>query len=303
MLNTFCDQAILEDLLRYFPSSPEDKSGSFWWEYFNFLKSKCNLTLTGFNPDNPPDLVKSLVSGRGDSFFTQDEKPLNFYKNRVPSKYGLHDIFLINEPEKAVGDKYREKNSHHFGFIFDHVESFIKLALLNRKNIIPVRKSKDNAFHSWDQIGKYLLPFSECLIIDNFLYSRYVENNLPDILIALDQINKIKYNLMIITYRGENPRKSIIASDIMDIILETIKNHALKVNPAVVILNSKPEHDRTIIMNYMRVKSGHSFNYFDTQKRPIVNTEIEFLPFTEEENMRNTSIILEELYPMIDEVI
>jgi len=308
MLRTTLDYKVLADFYASKPSESVDTENFEellrWINYFKYLKSGTDLVIANLKDSNKNLFVTGLTSGRGESKLSYIEKLDAFYKNQIPSKYGIHETFFLDEPDESNQQKYRLKNPHVFGFISDYLKAYERLALFDKKAILPVRINKENnQFKSWDLLGNYLLPFSDCIIIDNFLFSETKEiwdQNLRKILIQLDKSTPVKYNLLIITYRGNNGEIKI--SDISEYLNQIKTKLSLKANISLIV-TSKIEHDRNIFMNYMRIKSGTGINLFNTKEEPMVNTEIEFQTYEKPEHYDNADIILIDVSRKVDDVI
>ena len=304
MLKTYYDYNIYQDFLK---SKPDDLYGDHfhrWHQYWRFLKSSTNLVITNYCETHANNLITQLTTGRGKSKCAIESNFKRFHKSIVPNGYGLSDSFFMNETCETNQLKYRKRNSHYFGFISDHFNAFENLAFINKKKVIPIRiDNKINEFTSWDILNDYLLPFSDCIIIDNYLFSEtdpILKINIGKILQIIDNKAPKRYNLLIITYRGKN--REINISNIQKFLL-TIKNEcSLKANISV-IATSKIEHDRNIFMNYMRISSKHSFNYLGNNCTPMVKSEIEFLSYADSENFENAQVILKDVSSNICKVL
>ena len=306
MLQTILDYKVLEDFNASKPTGniiEYDSEWDRWIRFLRFLKSGTDLVISNLNESNKSLFVTGLTSGRGESKLSYIEKLDAFYKNQIPDKYGIHETFFLNEPDESNQQKYRSKNPHVFGFISDYLEAYERLALCNKKAILPVRINKEsNQFESWDLLGNYLLPFSDCIIIDSYLFSETKEiwdQNLRKMLVQLDKSTPVKFNILIITYKGN--KGEIKISDISEYLNQLKAKLSLKANISVIV-TSKVEHDRYIFMNYMRIKSGTGINLFNRKEEPMVNTEIEFQTYENPENFDNADIILRDVSMKVGEI-
>ena len=304
MLKTYYDYDILRDLMLSKPSDFLTDKFQIWLNYLKFIHSGTDLFLTNLPDDFNETFLNGLTAGRGESKLSLVKKLNRFYKNKVPSSFGPDNLFFFDDDNETEQKKYRENNSHFFGFINDHFNAFKRFAHAGKSNVIPVRKGiKYNRFSSWAVLNDYLLPFSDCVIIDNYIFSKpenVLEQNIEKILIALDQASPVRYNLLIITYYGI--KKEIEMAYIKSFLEKLRKKAHLKGNISV-ILTHKIEHDRNIFMNYMRINSKASFNYFDFRGKPDIRTEIEFLSYLDNEKFMNARIILDDIYSDINKII
>ncbi len=304
MLNSFFDYCILGDFFKSKPSFEDEDPNRLneWWKYFMFIKSGSNLTIVNYQKHSP--FLNTLTAGRGDSNIILEDTFSGFYNCKVPKKYSIKDTFFLKEKDDNEPEKYRNKNTHFFGFLKDHFESFKKLALLESQNVYSVRKEKEyNEFGSWELLSNNLLPFSDCIIIDNYFFHEHndvISNNLGNILSQFEKTTPKRYNLLLITYKGG---KSIIkANDLFNYLKSLKEKFSPKANISLIV-SEKIEHDRNMFMNYQRIKSGSSFNYFLPGGQCIVNTELEFIPYTEPARITNANTILSAISPKIMEVI
>jgi len=210
----------------------------------------------------------------------------------------------MNESDQQTQQSYRNNNPNYFGFISDHFEAFERLSLSKNLTSLPVGRRKDSReFNSWNMLNDYLLPFSDCIIIDNYIFNTrdaIIAQNLEKILIQLDNSTPTKYNLLIITYRGK--KKEIEMKDVKPIVDHCVSKHSLKANVSIIVSDNF-EHDRNIFMNYLRINSGYGFNLFDHSGNPKFNTEINFLPYTDPGNVSNAQAILEDISPWVEKII
>jgi hypothetical protein len=298
MLKTNFDYRILQD---FYASKPDISSdvAEDWIKYRNFLKSGTDLILTNTSISVLPGFINDLTTGRGNSKLVSKPEPLEFKGNRIPYEYKINETFFLNDTDDKNQSEFRKNNPYFFGFITDHFNDFKKLALLKKEDILSVRDNNaENEFKSWDELEGYLLPFSDCIIIDNYLFSKrnLWGKNIGRILAKLDKSATVDYNLLIITYKGDN--NEIEISEILDFLDEL----QLKGNISVIV-TSKIEHDRYIFMNYMRIKSGTTFNYFNQKSEPIVNTEIEFYPYVNPKYYKKSGVILKHIKTCVDIVV
>lgn len=304
MLKTYYDYNIYREFQVKIPDNIFSDDFNKWHQYFNFLKSGTDLVLTNCSEDSADNLVTLLTTGRGESKLNYKPKFKGFNKNIVPKEYGTNETFFINEASETDQRNYRAKNPHYFGFNSDHFEAFEKLAMIKKNSKLPVSKDRlTNEFVSWDLLGEYLLPFSDCILIDNYIFSEQdsiIEQNLDKILIRLDKSTPVYFNLLLISYRGKHGE--IKLSHVYEHLKKLKEKNSLKANISVIV-SSTIVHDRNIFMNYMRINSGTGFNYFNTLGETIVDTELDFMTYTNPRNFRNSEIILKDVSKRIREIL
>lgn len=296
MLKTLYDYNIYKSFKDSQPKNIFGDDFRLWLKYFEFLKSGTDLKLVNIPDDLHDNLINELTTGRGDAIISLVRKFNGFHKNKVPKSYGIDHLFFIDECNKEAQKKYRSANPFFFGFIDDHLDAFVQLSLAGKKCSIPVRSGSRNIqFASWNALSKYLLPFSDCIIIDNYIFSkpeRVLEKNIGRIIQILEDRATSPYNLLILTYRGDH--KEITINGVRKFIEGLQVKYRIKGRISVIVTR-KIEHDRNIFMNYMRIYSGHSFNYFDDKGDIYVRTQIDFLPYINSEQYSNARIILSDV--------
>jgi len=252
-----------------------------WNSFWSFLKSKTNLTLYEIQELSDFDeiMLAQLSTGRGDTIIKYEERPFSAYKYKVKCDEPL-TFFCIKEESEIIRKKYRKKNGYIFAFREDLMETWDKLSLLSLKCIHPIRKNVqvDDGFMSWSKLGDYLTPFTDAVFIDNYIFNdpSLIPSNLEQILVELDRATPVKYNLTILTFHGADNK--VNGQQSYDVLKEIKQRNSLKCNIELVLApRMLKEHDRQIITNYIRVKSGDSFNYFNSRGEIVTRgTEISF---------------------------
>ncbi|WP_299826007.1 hypothetical protein [uncultured Pontibacter sp.] len=146
---------------------------------------------------------------------------------------------------------------------------------------------KDAGFHkglkigsdhlkSWPCLSPYALPFTDLILIDNYIAndSSILDSNLIDLLKNLHLNKSIETNIVIFT---DKTKQAISIDNLRSKIIKAIKKVTGKCPKVTIVLwkeskdrkhidygNQYTEHDRTILLNYVRFKSGDSFNYFNS---------------------------------------
>ncbi|MBN2864131.1 MAG: hypothetical protein JXN62_13270 [Bacteroidales bacterium] len=306
MLKTLYDYNIYKDFIAAKPDNVFGDDFRLWRNYFEFLKSGTDLMLANNPGDLHDNLINELTTGRGETRISSVRKFKGFHKNRIPKSYGIDNLFFIDEPGSEEQKRYRSANPYFFGFINDHLDAFAKLSFAGKKRSIPVRSgSSESQFTSWSTLDKYILPFSDCIIIDNYIFSqpdKVLEQNIGRILQILDKTAPSDYNILIITFHGK--QKQITLKGVRKFIEGLQVRNGLRGKISVIVTRNI-EHDRNIIMNYMRIYSGNSFNYFDKDGRlnDKIKTQIDFLPLIDPEQFYIASSILSDVSKEVSGII
>jgi hypothetical protein len=282
MLNTFIDLEIINEFGRArgidILEGGNVNDYNNWNSFLEYLRTKTNLFIHA-NETDPlsGQLLKLFSTNRGESTVQMLEKFQKPHKS-IFKPQSPHTVFYLDENNDEVKNTYRRKNGFHFGFNNDYQKKFQCLVLNNLPEDCSVRRTAEKPFNKWTELQKYLLPFTDVVFVDNYIMSdeSLIPSNLEAIMIELDKASPVKYNFTLVTYEGN--REKLYTRKCYQI-LENIKmKHKLKANISLVVTTrSEMEHDRTIIMNYLRIYSGDSFNYFSSKDEIITRgTEIHF---------------------------
>lgn len=290
-METIIDGAILLD---FFKNQPEripvgtEHENHLWNSFWSFLKSKTNLDVRNYDPANvfQEAFFKSLTTGRGDSKITiSNASPIHnegVIVSKKPSSF-----YCLNEDSEADIKLMEDKNGFVVAFQETYKKHWAQLSLLNLDTTLSVRKDayiKTNEFSSWSQLGDYLSKFTDVVIVDNYIFSsnELIPSNFEKILIELGKATPIQFNLTIYTFEGSDKYK-INGKSLMRQINSIVEENKINCNIQLIIADGRvKEHDRGIFTNYLRIKSGDSFNYFDSHGEVISKgTDIDFVSLTE----------------------
>ncbi len=251
-----------------------------WNGFWQFCKEEADLHLCNPEMINAQHqvLLNYLTSGRGETKFIAKQGYDFEYKQQV-NKDIPDATFFLSEKNEQIQKRFVERNGRLISFQDNYYDKWKQFRLLDLETLCPVRKNSDQClFYGWEQLQDYLVPFSDIVIVDNYLFSdpSLIPSNLEKILIQLDTATPVSYNLTIVSFDGITHVKE--REKIYDLIQSIKKEKHLKFNLQLVFTTRKmKEHDRNIITNYLRIKSGDSFNYFDSKGNIITKgTEIEF---------------------------
>jgi hypothetical protein len=253
-----------------------------WNSFWEFIKSKTDLTLSQTDGLNDLDkmMLTQLSSGRGDTNIGFSDKAFSCYKNKVKCDEPL-TFYCINEENETNRKKYRDKNGYLFAFDNDLLATWEQFSLLPLKLKYPIRKSIEqdkDAFTSWSKLGDYLTPFTDVVLIDNYILNdaSLIPSNLEKILVELDKATPVKYNLSIFTFEGG--RDKLDGKKAYDGLKEIKMRLNLKCDIELILANrAVKEHDRGIFTNYLCIRSGDSFNYFNSKGEIITHgTDLNF---------------------------
>jgi hypothetical protein len=188
------------------------------------------------------------------------------------------DIYLINDPEVS---KIKDEHSILVGSLYEEIECLSKLFFI-----------EDYSFHFEKLIGEHItpenhlnilnLPFSSIVIIDRYMFKGpevggnlgLFTYNLEKILTSIFRNKKGPSRLYFIyQVRVDVRRESPLYDAGPDLkkmakkIKKVVPNHCAA--PDIFLIGVRygiidDEHDRYMISNYLRIKSGDAFLYFES---------------------------------------
>lgn len=300
------DSEILNDFFSSKPLDDESEIGykklEDWLAYRRFIKSETNLRIT--NQDNLNlDICKLLTDGRKDTKIDFDKRKINLHNDIIKFDCRPETFFCFNVSDKLRKQRIKSRNGYLVGFEDDYFDKWSAISLRNINSVIQVEESENNVFRSWNHFRSFVLPFTDLIICDSYILSdnSLLNSNLFPLWEVLDSINPVKYNMLIITYEGRNEKERLKIDDEFARIEEFKKGKKLKSDIGLVITSSKLDrvHDRNIIMNYLRIKSGDSFNLFDSTGSVITSTGIDLYTCSDHDEERATNSILKDLSKIV----
>lgn len=295
MLNTVLDYKIFED---FFQNQPKpipigtEEENKHWNSMWEFLKSKSDITITNYK--NQKNLfLTSLTTGRKGTRCNLSSKFIKPRENKFRIK-NPHSVYFIDEPSFQSKKDLRDKNGLLIGFKEDYLERWLELGIVNKDKVVPVRKSKSSTFNSWSDLDTYLLPFTDMVFVDNYIFDfRVIENNLIEIIKRFNNQNPVSFNLLFFSFIGKEGYQLNI--DLLEAKLSSFfSSNNIACDLSIVLAPFwLKEHDRNIFTNYLRINSQDSFNYFhkDGEVR-TKGTEIKFESMAEPENFKAAKLVL-----------
>ena len=269
MLNTVIDYKILNHFIHNQPKQTTIENldtlyeNEYWNAFLKFIKEQSNIVITNIT-DLQFFFFKSLTTGRKDTTIRIEEKFIKPHKYKFPKNTHPHSVFFLKEDSEVAQKKYRKQNGFLFGFMDDYPNVWKFLALLQKREVIPVRMNENKRLKEWPEISEYITPFTDMIIADNYMFDKdLMEHNLIKIIKIYSQKTPIRFNLLLLSYADEKKTTNNHYKEIKDFIITRIKELNINCNLSIVYATrSIKEHDRGIFTNYLRIKSGDSFNYF-----------------------------------------
>ncbi|RLD51190.1 MAG: hypothetical protein DRI94_06695 [Bacteroidetes bacterium] len=305
MLQTVLDFSIFEDFVNLQPKQiplGSEEENYYWLSFWNYLKNGTDLSIINFK-ETQNIFLTSLTTGRKGTKIKLSENFKKPYKNILPRETNIQSVFFIDEEDENEQQKYRNKNSLFFAFKNDYKIKWKELSLFKKSKILSVEKAEKLQFHSWSVLNEYLLPFSDLIIFDNFIFSgnkKKLQANLFKIIKEFSKVASVKFNLLIVSYIGYDFILNV--EKIYDTLKEFLREEKIECNPGIVLTtNAIKRHDRAIYSNYLRINSGDSFNYFKSDGTfATKGTEITFFPLCENEKYITTENSLKKISEIID---
>lgn len=310
MLNTIIDYSVFEHLTQNQPPQipvGTQEENDLWNSLWKYLKQGSNIVLTNYNSQQNI-FLNSLTTGRKGTTFKSVATFKKPHKCKFPKDQNIQTVYFLDEQSESERIKYRKNNSLLFGFLDDYPIQWKKLSLFGMHKVLPVRKNTKTKFGSWNQLSGYILPFSDLIIVDNYMFDETIwDSNLFRIIEEFDKKCNTKFNLLLVSFVHSKILGAI--GDVEGKINDKLKQMDIACNLSVVLANETiKEHDRGIFTNYLRIKSGDSFVYFDKNDAFITKgTDIDFHTLAEgdkfnasEAALINIKSIIEKLNSLAD---
>lgn len=299
MLKLYLDYSIFCDFVEREPKSVLEVDKEFrktWSALWDFIESGSDLTLINV-PENTNEsstrYLTLLTKNRVKSTIRIERNFKAPFKFKFDLDEHFQSIFFLNEISEERKRKYVSVNSIPIAFAEDYLSEFSKLALVNCDKGKSVRKINGN-FNSWQDLENYLFYASDVVIADNYLLSdsSLIESNFIGIVKKLYEIRN-DLNLTIVTYN--DPKHPFELQKLVEEIKLRLKECFLKEKFNLILLNKDlKEHDRGIFTNYLRIKSGDSFNFFNSSGGIITKgTELDFYSLQDKVYFNMTLVALE----------
>ena len=299
MLNLYLDYYIYVDYLANEPiggvldTNFEEKEN--WNKFLRFIISECNLTILNMPENIDTPYITLLTSGRNETkvkFTKNFKKP---YKNTFDLKTEFQSIFFLKEENQIERENYLKKNPIPIAFEDGYMELFHKISLGSNESIVKDIGKKENDIFSWIIIKEYFHFVTDIVLVDNYILNdkSLAESNLFEIIKLFHSINNV-LNLTIVTFEQYNT-KYVLEKE-LNFLREKLKKIGVDCKLSLVLLPRQlKEHDRGIFTNFLRLKSGDSFNFLNSHGEVITNTEIDIYPLTNHKLNKVNKITLESI--------
>ena len=198
----------------------------------------------------------------------------NFCSSFTPEQ--LSSIYLLSEFPDDKLDFVKERGNVLVGGLKNEINTLRRLMFDDYQYTCKIRES-DLKSRGWDALQDYAMPCTDILMIDRYILSvdtlKY--NIYPLLRIISNCGNNKKINIVIVAkkfYDNNEPNWDEIRKTLKSEIKQECGSKS-GVNVTFVLLPQNiSEHDRTIITNYVRIHSGDSFVYFNSQGKYITKS-------------------------------
>jgi hypothetical protein len=302
MLKTVIDYPIFEHFTQNQP--PQIPVGSveeneYWNSFWRFLKEGSDVALV--NLSNQQNIfLNHLTTGRKGTTLKIVEKFKKPHKCKFPKDQNIQTVFFLDEKSESDQKKYRTQNGFLFGFGNDYPEVWRRLSLQGKDKVIPVRKNAEKRLESWNRLSDYILPFTDMIIVDNYMFDETLwDYNLFKLIKEFAGKARVKFNLMLVSFSRDGFGPGFESK-----IKQKLSDLNIACNVSIIIAPSSiKEHDRGVFTNYLRLKSGDSFVYFDKNGKLITKgTEIDFYSMAEPDKFNASREALKNIKHIVTEV-
>ena len=243
-----------------------DEILGFWLQEFSELKGR----------NNRHDYVQP-----GDTPFILQENTRDTWQKH-------HTAFLIEQPAELIHRYQQAKELMIYG-LGEEAQFFttVFLGYPSRESHRGMLIGKEG-FRQWNDLRPYVTPLTDLVLIDRYIGNdnSLLASNLFSIVRLFHANKQGRTNIILLTdkrelAKGGHSPKSLqkkIKEEIADIPGCTAKvtvvcwsSDTRQNRQQYPEIKRFEEHDRTLVTNYTRWKSGDSFNYFDSQNRRITS--------------------------------
>lgn len=282
------------------------KANPLFYDCMKILKKQLNIRFNFSkqtlkeNKDLLP-IVSLLSSGVGNTETSFDsnfpERPLKSNSTNHFSSEQLSSIYWLDDEDinKAIDSG---------GVIISEVGneiSSIEQLFFHQGDYLFEKKWRigNTDFSSWEDLRPFSMPLTDIVLIDNYILSskEIIECNIKHYIQVILTKSYSKVNFVLFVHPDridgdvEEYRKDLKA---------LVKAETGKAGN-VSVIQTRKEHDRTIITNYKRVYTGDTFNFWDNSGRKITKgREIEYSSFLRTENDNLKKALLKDLQDIIN---
>lgn len=209
----------------------------------------------------------------------------NFPIRPVETVADRNGIFLLEN----ISEKLRSSNQNLIGDVGEEISTLEQLILNTYDESLHEQRSiSSDDFSNWNKVSKYIRPFNSMVIIDRYMFTGsstggnlgLFEYNLKIILGLFFKNCNCQPRLVFIFQikttgpsRDMGPNSKELTTKIVKAIKSMNKNCKKPEIALIYVSNTiDDEHDRNIITNYLRIKGGDTFVYYNSANEIITNS-------------------------------
>lgn len=315
-MTTYFDKA---NLISFFKQVDEHRFGD---DVLSILKKQLNLFFN-FSLDSISEELEDQLSeftegvGRNRDKLTIKFSDKDIFNDRpVSTVKNTNGIYLLESIEAKLLNSYMYLMAN----VGDEINTLQKLIINEYDSSLHEQRTISEAdFNSWDKVIKYIRPFNSMVIVDRYMFSGSAAGNL-----GMFEYNLKKFlahsfekiqgqpRLVFIFQIKANRAQPEMGPDSGEMISKIVKavktknKHCKRPEVALVYVSNtfSDEHDRSIITNYFRIKSGDTFVYFNSTNTIITNSsDLDFYSLGNLQYRDAANNLKHKLSKLIDEVV
>jgi hypothetical protein len=238
-----------------------------------------------FNPNYLPDDLKTNSINQ----FDRDQLSTVYLTSSENVKKKLGNGML------SVGSYGEELETLHKLLLFQDDYDFSKKLRIGNEGLT-----------SWGDLCEYKINTSDILIIDKFIAHdpSLIESNLGELLKTLTTNIHGKVNVILFTEKSSCLHYDVVSKTVRNCVKQSTgvsPNFTLVKYTAKRNIGAFNEHDRTILLNYYRLYSGDSFNYFNSNGETITaGRELDLSSLAKKSNYILANNLIEDVQKVID---
>lgn len=307
------------NLVSFFKQLDEHPFGE---DVLSILKKQLNLFFN-FSSDSISeeleDQLSEFTEGVGRN---RDELTIKFSENDIFSDRPVAAVSNANAIYLLDNIEQKLFNSHMYlmANVGDEINTLQKLIINEYDSSLHEQRTISKTdFNSWDKVIKYIRPFKSMVIVDRYMFSGSAAGNLGMFEYNLKKFlahsfekmqgqPRLVFIFQIKTNR-EYPEMGPDAEGMISKIVKAVKSKNKKCKKPEVALvyvsnTFSDEHDRSIITNYCRIKSGDTFVYFNSTNTIITkSSDLDFYSLGSLQYRNAAKSLKQKLSILIDEVV
>jgi hypothetical protein len=257
-------------------------------------------------------------------------------KNKLTIEYGKRNTegeFCVSNIEKnndiylleSLSQKIQNANKVLCGVVGEEYSVLTKLFPdVEEMQLHEQRLIGNNKFQNWDDISDFVRPFTSMVIVDRYMFKGpeiggnlgLFDYNLKILLGKFYENQKSKTNLTfiyqidpfpkIVKYKDEGPDLESLKRKVKNAVKSLNKNCPSPNINLIAVPKGKisDDHDRNIIIDYLRIKSGDTLVYFNSKGIKETNSnEFDVYSLARRQYRETTSSLLTKLKQIVNDTL